>query len=268
MDALETLANTCTNVLENTLLHRQLSQRLEELERVNRLLRENQSYLLQAERLADMGRLAATVAHEFKTPLVTIGGHARRVLRDINTNKFRKKDLEIIIDEVIRLEKISSEILEYSRPSKFDITRRRINDLVRESLELLEQRLSSANITLKLRLHDENPFVAVDEKKFKQVVFNTVDNAIDAMKPGMLLRVETQPLNGNAVIHIIDTGSGIDGDIHDKIFNPFFTTKSRGSGLGLSVSKKIVEDHGGFIEFESKSGEGTAFSIHFPIVYR
>ena len=268
MDALETLANTCTNVLENTLLHRQLSQRLEELERVNRLLRENQSYLLQAERLADMGRLAATVAHEFKTPLVTIGGHARRALRHINTQKFRKKDLEIIISEVNRLEKISSEILEYSRPSKFDITHRRINDLIRESLELLEHRLASASILLKLHLHEENPLIAVDEKKFKQVMFNTVDNAIDAMRPGMVLRVESQPLNGNAVIHIIDTGTGISSEINEKIFTPFFTTKSRGSGLGLSVSKKIVEDHGGFIEFESKSGEGTVFSIHFPIAYR
>jgi signal transduction histidine kinase len=268
MDALETLANTCTNVLENTLLHKQLSQRLEELERVNRLLRENQSYLLQAERLADMGRLAATVAHEFKTPLVTIGGHARRAMRDLNTTKFRKKDLEIIISEIGRLEKISSEILEYSRPSKFDITKRKINDLVKESLELLEHRLSLTRISLKSKFIESNPLVAVDEKKFKQVLLNTVDNAIDAMASGMILRVETNIADGNAVIEIIDTGTGISEEITDKIFTPFFTTKSRGSGLGLSVSKKIVEDHGGFMEFESKLGEGTKFSIHFPIAYR
>jgi signal transduction histidine kinase len=268
MDALATLANTCTNVLENTLLHKQLSQRLEQLERVNRLLRENQSYLLQAERLADMGRLAATVAHEFKTPLVTIGGHARRALRDLNTQKFRKKDLEIIISEIGRLEKISSEILEYSRPSKFDITQRGINNLVKESIELLEHRFSLARIKVKSHFHESNPVISVDEKKFKQVIFNTIDNAIDAMQPGMSLRIETDLISGNGVVNIIDTGTGISSEICDKIFTPFFTTKSRGSGLGLSVSKKIVEDHGGFMEFESKAGEGTKFSIHFPITYR
>jgi signal transduction histidine kinase len=265
IDALETLAHTCTNVLEITLLHEQLSQRLQELERVNQLLRENQACLLQAERLADIGRLAATVAHEFKTPLVTIGGHARRVLRDINTPKFKRKDLDIIVSEIDRLEKITSEILEYSRPSKFDIKSYRINDLVSDSLEFLEHKLVSLGIKLKVRYDIGNSLVAVDEKRFKQVMFNIIDNALDAMKPGMTLKVETRTAGASAVLDIIDSGSGIPEDLRDRIFTFFFTTKADGSGLGLPISKRIVEDHGGYIEFESKQDRGTIFSVYFPI---
>jgi len=268
MDALATLANTCTNVLEITMLHEQLSLRLEELERVNQLLRENQSYLIQAERLADVGRLAATVAHEFKTPLVTIGGHARRALRDVDTPKFKRKDLDIIAVEIDRLEKITSEILEYTRPSKFDIKTHAINELVRESIEFLDHKLQALGIRPTVIYEPANPMIAVDEKRFKQVVLNIVDNAIDAMNSNLALCVQTRVKDEYAVLDIIDTGSGIPNEICDKIFTLFFTTKTRGSGLGLSVSKKIVEDHGGFIEFESKVASGTRFSIHFPLAAR
>jgi signal transduction histidine kinase len=265
MDALETLANTCTNVLEITLLHEQLSLRLEELERVNQLLRENQSYLLQAERLADVGKLAATVAHEFKTPLVTIGSHARRAIRDVNTPKFKKKDLEIIATEIERLEKITSEVLEYTRPSKFDIKLYDINELVLESLDFLEHKLSSMGIKLKTKFDETEPKVAVDDKRLRQVIFNIVDNAIDAMNSGMALKVGTRVMDSFVAIDIADTGTGICNDVKDKIFMPFFTTKPRGSGLGLSVSKKIVEDHGGYIDFETILGGGTRFSVYFPL---
>lgn len=265
IDALETLANTCTNMLEITLLHKQLSLRLEELQRVNHLLRENQSYLIQAERLADIGRLAATVAHEFKTPLVTIGSHARRVLRDINTPKFKTKDLRIIVSEIDRLENITAGILEYSRPSKFDIKPHSINDLVRESLDLLENRLIAVGIKPRVKYDSTDPMIAVDEKRFKQVLFNIVDNALDVISAGMELKIETRGKDGYGALDIIDTGPGIPEELCDKIFNIFFTTKLRGSGLGLPVSKKIVEDHGGHIEFESKSGSGTKFSVYFPM---
>jgi signal transduction histidine kinase len=111
---------------------------------------------------------------------------------------------------------------------------------------------------------DTKPKIAVDEKRFKQVMFNIIDNAVDAMSPGMVLRVGTKIRDGYAAFDVIDSGQGICDEIKVKIFAPFFTTKPGGSGLGLSVSKKIVEDHGGFIEFESEAGGGAAFSVFFP----
>jgi nitrogen-specific signal transduction histidine kinase len=261
--ALETLANTCTNVLEITVLHEQLSDRLDELERVNRLLRENQHYLMQTERLADIGKLATTVAHEFKTPLVTIGAYARRALRDAGSDKFRRKDLEIIASEVDRLEEITSEILEYSRMAKLELRPLSINKLVRESLEFLDNKLATVGIRLETNYDSTNPTASVDAKRFRQVMFNIIDNAIDAMKSGMVLTVSTRGQDSHVALDIRDTGSGIPDEVRDRIFNPFVTTKARGSGLGLAVSKKIVEDHGGYIEFDSKPGIGTMFSIYF-----
>ncbi len=265
IDALQTLAAACTNVLEKTLLHQQLSERLKELEHVNRLLRENQSYLIQTERLADIGKLAATVAHEFKTPLVTVGGYARRALRNINNGKCEEKDLQIIISEVERLEGITAEILEYSRQPKLDLKPHSINNLVKNSLDLLSRQLSGGRIKLATRFTAENPSAKLDEKRFRQVVFNIVANAIESMEEGGVLSLSTHIRDDHIVLEIQDTGCGIPGEHHDQLFKPFFTTKSRGSGLGLPISKKIVEDHGGFLEFESRAGSGTRFSIFIPL---
>lgn len=265
IDALQTMANTCTNVLEITLLHEQLSLKLEELQRVNQLLRENQNYVIQAERLADIGKMAAVAAHGFKTPLVTIGGYARRALRHYDTARFKKKDLEIIASEVERLEEITSEILEYSRASKLDIKMHGINELVEESLDFLEHKLAIVGIKLKSKYDSSSPVIAVDEKRFRQVIFNLIDNAVDAMQSGMVLSVCTGAKDGMASLDIIDTGCGIPDDIKDRVFSLFFTTKTRGSGLGLAVSKKIIEDHGGRIEFESGVAQGTRFTVYLPL---
>lgn len=265
IDALQTLAAACTNVLEKTLLHRQLSLRLKELEHVNRLLRENQSYLIQTERLADIGKLAATVAHEFKTPLVTVGGYARRALRNLDGGKCEEKDLQIIISEVERLEGITAEILEYSRQPELDLKPHNLNDLVKESLDLLDRQLSGEEIKLDTRFTEENPSARLDERRFRQVVFNIVANAIESMEKGGILSLSTHIRDDHVVLEIEDTGCGIPNEHRDQLFRPFFTTKSRGSGLGLPISKKIVEDHGGFLEFESQAGSGTKFSIFFPL---
>ncbi len=265
IDALQTLAAACTNVLEKTLLHQQLSERLKQLEHVNRLLRENQSYLIQTERLADIGKLAATVAHEFKTPLVTVGGYARRALRNINNGKCEEKDLQIIISEVERLEGITAEILEYSRQPKLDLKPHNINNLVEKSLDLLGKQLSAGRIKLATEFTAADPSARLDERRFRQVVFNIVANAIESMEKGGVLSLSTHIRDDHVVLEIQDTGCGIPGEHHDQLFKPFFTTKSRGSGLGLPISKKIVEDHGGFLEFESRAGSGTRFSIFIPL---
>ncbi len=262
--ALETLANTCTSVLEKTILHEQLSERFKELEHVNKLLRENQNYLIQTERLADIGKLATTVAHEFKTPLVTIGGYTRRALRNVGTSKFNKRDLEIISSEVKRLEIITAEILEYSRQSKLKTEPHSINKLVRDALSILKDKFSTRGIKLKMVFDGQNPRASLDERRFVQVIYNLVDNAFDAMKPGMTLRIATRADSEFVILEIQDNGSGIADEYHDKLYTPFFTTKSKGSGLGLAVSKKIIDDHGGRIEFETAMGKGTKFSILFP----
>ncbi|UCE65748.1 MAG: hypothetical protein JSU85_12925 [Candidatus Zixiibacteriota bacterium] len=264
IDALQTLATACTAVLERTLLHQQLSDRLKELEHFNALLRENQNYLIQTERLADIGKLAATVAHEFKTPLVTIGGYARRLKRMLNSGKPEKKDLDIIASEVLRLEKITSELLEYSRKSNLEKKPHSINDLVRNSLDFMKTQMKSGNIELITKFDTGEPQVELDERRFRQVVFNIIGNALDAMDPGGRLTITTNAENGYVELKIEDNGKGIPEEDKSHLYTPFFTTKTSGSGLGLPISKKIVEDHGGKIEFRSQLFSGTQFSIFMP----
>jgi signal transduction histidine kinase len=264
IDALQTLATACTNVLEKTLLHQQLSERLKELEHFNTLLRENQNYLIQTERLADMGRFAATVAHEFKTPLVTIGGYARRLMRMLDLARSEKKDLEVIASEVSRLEKITSEILEYSKKTHLDIKSHNINDLVKDSLEFMKSQINSSHIKLETYFNAEDPRTELDERRFRQVVYNIVGNALEAMEPGGKLTITTLADNGFVEVKIEDNGKGIPEEDKHHLYTPFFTTKSGGSGLGLPISKKIVEDHGGRIVFESQASRGTRFSVFFP----
>ncbi len=264
IDVLHTLATTCTSVLEKTLLHQQLSDRLKELEHFNKLLRENQNYLIQTERLADIGKLATTVAHEFKTPLVIIGGYARRMIRTGESGKYDKKDLEIIASEVSRLEEITSQLLEYSRKSHLDKKPHCVNSLVRESLGFMEGQIKSDNIKLTTNFDLNNPLADLDERRIRQVIFNIVGNALDAMLPGGKLVISTKTENGSVILDVEDNGKGIPDEEKKRLFTPFFTTKSRGSGLGLPISKKIVEDHGGHIEFESQILAGTKFSVFFP----
>jgi signal transduction histidine kinase len=264
IDALHTLATTCTNALEKTLLHQQLSDRLKELEHFNTLLRENQNYLIQTERLADIGKLAATVAHEFKTPLVTIGGFARRLKRMLGARSPEKKDLDIIASEVSRLEKITSELLEYSRKSHLEKRLHSINILVSNSLDFMKNQIKSANIELTTDFDINEPRIELDERRFRQVIYNIIGNALEATNPGGKLTISTKAENGFVELKIEDNGKGIPEEDKIHLYKPFFTTKSGGSGLGLPISKKIIEDHGGRIEFESQISSGTRFSVFLP----
>ncbi|HEX9917258.1 MAG TPA: ATP-binding protein [candidate division Zixibacteria bacterium] len=263
--ALETFANQAGSEIENMLLHRELRLKYQELEHINQLLRENQSYLLKHERLADIGKLATTAAHEIKTPLIAIGGYARRVLKNYTSGKLDLRDLEIIIKEVERLEEITSQILDYSRESKLSIQRNDLNRIVQEALEVLESKFKYDNILLQTVLSDDLKETDLDSHRIKQVLFNLIENAIDAMFGGGTLTIRTKKKDNYAVLEIEDTGSGINQNEMKKLFIPFYSTKPTGSGLGLAVSKKIVDDHAGFIEVQSKPNEGTRFTIHLPL---
>lgn len=263
--ALETFANQAASQIENILLQEQLKHRLEELEHTTQLLEENQSYLLQAERWVDIGKLATTVAHEIKTPLVAIGGYARRVLKKVEGEKVISHDLEIILKETERLESITSEILDYSKTTKLNYEKTDINMLIRDALEVLKDKLKYKGIKLKSRLSLDDPLIEVDPKRIEQVLFNLIENAIEAMPEGGFLTVRTKKKDNFALFEIEDSGYGINQENLEKLYVPFFTTKPKGSGLGLSVSKKIIADHSGYIEVKSELDKGTKFTVYLPL---
>jgi signal transduction histidine kinase len=185
-------------------------------------------------------------------------------MRMLDLARSEKKDLEVIASEVSRLEKITSEILEYSKKTHLDRKTHNINELVRDSLEFMKSQINSSHIELETYFDAEEPRTELDERRFRQVVYNIVGNALEAMEPGGKLTITTFAENGFVEIKIEDDGKGILKEDRDRLYTPFFTTKSGGSGLGLPISKKIVEDHGGRIEFESQASKGTRFSVFFP----
>lgn len=264
LDSLKSLTNTCAIGLENAILHGQLQAQLNELARVHELFKLNQAYLIQHERLADIGALATKVAHEFKIPLVTIGGYARRMQKTIGSEKFDEKMVQVIVSEIDRLTRITSEILEYSRYPKLNIRECNLHELIDETLGLIEDRLKNSGIASEKLFAERKLIIKVDPERLKQVLLNIIDNAMDAMKNGGRLTIRTSKNNEYVGIDIADTGVGIDKIELENLFNLFYTTKDRGSGLGLPVTKKIVDDHGGNISVNSIPGKGTVFSIHLP----
>ncbi len=264
IEALKSLANACAPGLNNAILQEKLRAQIHELERMNELIKSNQAYLMQHERLADIGTLASKTAHEFRIPLVAIGGYARRILKTYGTDKFDPRMVEIIIEEVDRLTNITSEILEYSRISKLNIKECDVNNIIQQSLNHLERKLAASGIKTEQNFGQKDLRIKADPEKLKQVILNLIDNAVDAMNGGGKLKVKTSRQSEYVVLEISDTGEGIDKNDLDNLFNLFYTTKNRGTGLGLPVSKKIIDDHGGNIVINSTPGKGSVFSIRLP----
>jgi signal transduction histidine kinase len=269
---LQTLAHQAAAEIQSHRLHADLQRQLQETEHLYELLRENQNYLLQHERLVDMGKLATTVAHEIKTPLVAIGGFARRAERKLLTGERpAEHDLEMIIKEVSRLERITSEILDYSKEVKLNLERVDLREALDESLDVVESRLDSAQILVQRRYADLPCEVRADARRLKQVLLNLLENAIDALSgtppKGAVagtITLDVSPGPDSVRLEVTDTGPGIPEDLFDRVFTPFFTTKPNGSGLGLPVTRRIITDHGGRISLAKTPLGHTKFNIELP----
>ncbi|MBE7444721.1 MAG: PAS domain-containing protein [Planctomycetia bacterium] len=236
----------------------------EELEKNNQQLKETQDRLIRSERLAVIGNMAAYIAHEIRNPLVTIGGFARMILRDYADHKGIKQNIEIIIDEVNRLEKILANIMDFSKPVEVVKVSTQVNDLIESTCSLMEPYFKSGCIQLIKQLNATIPKIIVDSNQMKQVFLNLIKNAVESMPDGGKLTIKTGMEYDHIKIDIADTGEGMTTVVLQNIFVPFFTTKVDGTGVGLAVSQKIIDDHGGFIKVNSIAKEGSTISIYLP----
>jgi two-component system, LuxR family, sensor kinase FixL len=222
--------------------------------------------IAQSERLAALGQLVAEITHEIKNPLIMIGGFAKQLARTSLDEKSQSK-LKIIADEVQRLENLLWELREVYRPQRLTLEKVNINNLLREIYSLSTEDCKIADISLQLETSEDPLFVEGDPEKLKQVFLNLVKNAIEALGKGGRLAIRSKRLADQVEISISDNGSGIQPKDQAKLFTPFFTTKQRGTGLGLSVSKKIIEEHpGGTLRLDSEEGKGTVAKISLPLV--
>jgi signal transduction histidine kinase len=241
----------------------QNAQFYEGLKRAHKDLQSMQQKLIQSEKLAALGEFAATMAHEIRNPLVSIGGYARLLQK-----RHREAYARIIFEEVERLEGILSRVLAFSRIAPGDRTDEDLALLLEESHRSLRGDIDPRRVRFEKEWTQSLPQVHCDREQIKQVFLNLVQNAMDAVEGRGTITLRTflsSEEDGMWVVgEVGDSGGGIPADILPNIFNPFFTTKQRGTGLGLAITRRIVETHGGKIEVDNRLGEGTLFRVKLP----
>jgi len=227
-----------------------------------------QTELVQSEKLALVGKMSSAIAHELRNPLVPIGGFANIIYKRLEEQSPLKKYAGIIVSEIDRFEKLLHNILYFTKDAKPELKPDNLNDILNDLLFFYKGTFEEHNIMLSARLSPDLPLVNLDHSLIKQALINLIINAVQAMESGGLLTVESLTIKENdtdyAVVVVNDTGSGIPEDIMNNIFDPFYTTKIRGLGLGLSLTRRIVESHGGKINVESEDGVGTTFTMKLP----
>lgn len=225
-------------------------------------LRNLRERVVHTERMAALGELAARVAHEIRNPLISIGGFARRLEKKLTGDI--QEYARIIVNEVSRLENILKEILGFVKTSRANKTRVDINELMSSVADLIIPELEQRHNVIAREFSEEAIISMLDPDRIKEAILNIFTNAAQATENGTIT-VRTRREGEEAVIEMIDTGCGIREEDLRNIFNPFFTTKPQGTGLGLTVTYKIIQEHSGKIKVESVWGGGTAFRIYLPL---
>ncbi len=268
--ALTLFADQAALALEKAQLYRDSQRQLEKLLSVLDELGRTQAQLIHSEKLASLGVLAGGVAHEINNPLMVILGRTELMLMDQSMGDETKKDLETVRHETERIGHIVQNLLTFSRKSRQEkIESVGVNDVLERTLMLSEHQLTVGNVEVQKELDPELPSIDANAGQLQQVFMNLIINAHHAMPDGGRLTVKTGTIPDDRVfIEIADTGFGISPEDINRIFDPFFTTKDegKGTGLGLAVSRNIVENHGGEIGVHSQLGTGTTFRVVLPRV--
>jgi two-component system NtrC family sensor kinase len=251
----------------NRTLEQKVMERTTQLEEKSQQLLSTQKELAEAERLAGIGLLASGVAHEINNPLAIIRGNAELLEMSECLDSTDRPEVETIIKQVGRVERIVSNLLTFARTKKKVISSFHVEVLLDEILNQVGHQISMESFHVQRNYHDGSNVLEGDEDQLRQVFTNLILNGLQAMDTGGTITVSTvyDLEAGHCSVTVEDSGPGITADIREKLFTPFFTTKSRGTGLGLAVSYGIVKDHGGHIMVESEQGQGALFTVVVPL---
>jgi two-component system NtrC family sensor kinase len=259
LDLLYPLANQVAIAIENSNLYENLKK--------------SQSIMRRADRLASLGTLIASLAHEIRNPLVSIKTFTQLLPERIEDEEFRNYFLKVASGEIDRLTGLINELLGFARPSEPRLEGEDVNALIDKMEILVATEARKKNVTLTKNYARDLPQIRVDAEQLKQVLLNILLNAIQAIKGEGKIWIETRrvqvPIEERVEpftqIEVRDSGVGIPRENLERIFDPFFSTRTEGSGLGLAISHQIIHDHGGFISVESEVGKGTSFKVHLPL---
>jgi len=259
LDLLYPLANQVAIAIENSNLYENLKK--------------SQSIMRRADRLASLGTLIASLAHEIRNPLVSIKTFTQLLPERMEDEEFRNYFLKVASGEIDRLTGLINELLGFARPSEPRLEGEDVNALIDKMEILVATEARKKNVTLNKDYARDLPQIKADAEQLKQVLLNILLNAIQATKGEGKIWIETRmvqlPVEDRmepfTQIEVRDTGVGIPKENLERIFDPFFSTRTEGSGLGLAISHQIIHDHGGFISVESEVGKGTSFKVHLPL---
>jgi len=252
---------------------RELQSHISSLEKANRDLRQAQDEIIRSEKLASVGRLAAGIAHEIGNPIGIILGYLDLLSTGDVSEEDKKDFLSRIESEIVRVNQIIRQLLDFSRPSSGEPEKTRVHDLVKMTLAMLEPQRMMGGVRTTLDFKAQNDTVLADPNQLQQVFLNIIMNAADALTEGegeegiKQLKIRSERIQGSIEVRFSDTGPGIPDKELLRIFDPFYTTKEpgKGTGLGLSVCYRIVEGLGGTIRAESKPGEGATIVVSLPL---
>ncbi len=256
IELLSTLANQATIAVENSRLYEDLKK--------------SKSYIRRTDRLASLGILTAGLAHEIRNPLVAIKTFTQLLPERLDDEEFRNHFLTIASGEVDRISSLINELLEFARPSEPKLQMEDINTVLDGMILLISTETKKKNVNIRKHYAADLPPIQIDREQMKQVFLNILLNAIEATPEHGEITVKTRSFmkpGGDPYIQIefTDTGRGIPAEYLEDIFNPFFTTKNKGGGLGLSISNQIVQDHKGYIDVESQLNKGSSFFVNLPL---
>lgn len=258
MRILTIFSNQAAVAIENAKLYKELKEKMDEL-------KNTQDQLIRSAKLAAIGELAANVAHEINNPLTGVLGYASLMLSSQDTAPSQRQMLEIIEKETIRARATVRNLLDFSKPKPLRKVKTNILDILEDTLILVKKLLELANISLIKDYTADIPPVEVDNDQMKQVFLNLINNAQQAMPNSGVLTLKVYSGKVDVIAEVIDTGKGISQENLEKVFDPFFTAgEGERSGLGLSISRRIIEGHGGRIQAESEMGKGSTFRVILP----
>ena len=264
VSALELFASQASLAIEQSRLRQEMQEKIALLEEVTRELDENKDLLVQSECYSALGQMAAQVVHVIRNPITSIGGVARILSKKVDETNEWKRFIDVMVKEADRLEVSLTELFDFVSHSEIVKEDCHLNPLLRRTLVLLQTTMSRQGVEWKMDLAEPDPLVHMDVSQIQQIFLNLFRNSIEAMANGGELTLSSIIENGWVRVSVKDTGSGLKGDYWDKAKEPFFTTKTYGTGMGLTMVERYVTSHGGNFSFNQQD-VGLEVQVNLPL---